>query len=90
MKDPVRFSKKGWDSITQCCQLAAKDGWEHVWIGTRCIDKDNQSELSKAINFMFKYYKDASICYPYLEDISEVDIEGITVRLDTTFEKSRW
>ena len=26
----------GWTKILKCCELAAKDGWKHVWIDTCC------------------------------------------------------
>lgn len=32
------------------------------------IDKTSSSELSEAINSMFRWYKDASVCYAYLSD----------------------
>jgi len=36
-----------------------------VWI------KTNNVELSEAINSMFRWYLDASICYVYLSDVSQ-------------------
>jgi hypothetical protein len=40
--------------ISDCCKLAREDGWEYVWIDTRCIDKTNRIELSEAINSMYR------------------------------------
>lgn len=39
------------------------------------IDKTNLVELSEAINSMYRYYQESSICYAYLVDISAADIE---------------
>lgn len=32
------------------------------------LDKMSSSELSEAINSMFRWYKDAEVCYAYLSD----------------------
>lgn len=37
---------------------------------TCCIDKSSSSELSEAINSMFRWYKNSNICYAYLSDVS--------------------
>ena len=60
----------GWLKILNCCELAAKDGWQYVWIDTCCIDKSSSSELSEAINSMFAWYRQASICYVYMSDVA--------------------
>jgi Heterokaryon incompatibility protein (HET) len=43
---------------------------KHFWIDTCCIDKSNNTELSEAINSMFKWYEKATKCYVYLPDVS--------------------
>ncbi|KAI6138370.1 hypothetical protein BKA82DRAFT_58501, partial [Pisolithus tinctorius] len=53
---------------------AVKDGYEWLWIDTCCIDKRSSSELSEAINSMFRWYRDAQVCYAYLNDVDESDI----------------
>jgi hypothetical protein len=40
-----------------------------VWVDTCCINKSSSSELQEAINSMFSWYKSASDCYVYLEDV---------------------
>lgn len=48
----------------------------YIWIDTCCIDKSNSSELSEAINSMFRWYKESVVCYAYLSDLSpEVSTE---------------
>ncbi|KAF2491601.1 hypothetical protein BU16DRAFT_424262, partial [Lophium mytilinum] len=43
---------------------------QHIWIDTICIDKSNAQELSTSINSMFRWYKNAEVCYIYLFDVS--------------------
>nr|POE87603.1 vegetative incompatibility protein het-e-1 [Quercus suber] len=77
-RDEVKFqdlmsgtatSKPGYDKIKFCIAQARKDGLRHFWIDTCCIDKTNNTELSKAINSMFHWYKNAAKCYVYLSDV---------------------
>lgn len=62
--------KAGFKKIKGCCDRADQDGFEWVWIDTCCIDQSSSAELSEAINSMYRWYKDATICYAYLSDIS--------------------
>ncbi|KAI6038936.1 hypothetical protein EDC04DRAFT_2895856 [Pisolithus marmoratus] len=36
-----------------------KDGYKWLWIDTCCIDKRSSSELSEAINAMYRWYQNA-------------------------------
>ena len=56
-----------------CCKQARKDGLQYVWVDTCCIDKANAVELGEAINSMFKWYRQASVCYTYLSDVPSDD-----------------
>ncbi len=56
-----------------CCTQAKKDGLQYVWIDTCCIDKDKLTDLSEAINSMFRWYRRAEICYAYLSDVPVAD-----------------
>jgi hypothetical protein len=60
----------GWKKIQGCCELAMDDNLEWAWIDSCCIDKTSSAELSEAINSMFRWYRDAEICYAYLSDVS--------------------
>ncbi|KAK3380582.1 heterokaryon incompatibility protein-domain-containing protein [Lasiosphaeria ovina] len=71
--------KAGWDKIAQTCRLSAAQGFEYAWIDTCCIDKSSSAELSEAINSMFKWYKNATVCYAYLSDL---DPDPTTIDLD--------
>lgn len=37
-----------------------------------CIDKTSTAELSEAINSMFRWYRNAAVCYAYLADVEEI------------------
>ena len=72
----------GYTKITQCCRLAASEGWSYVWIDTCCIDKTSSAELSEAINSMYRWYEEAQVCYVYMTDVSSAFLQA--------FEWSRW
>ncbi|KAI0881683.1 heterokaryon incompatibility protein-domain-containing protein [Annulohypoxylon maeteangense] len=62
-------SRKGYYKILGCCKQAIYDGLEYVWIDTCCIDKRSSAELSEAVNSMFNWYRDSTVCYAHLEDV---------------------
>lgn len=66
--------KAGYEKIRRCCETALNDGFEYAWVDTCCIDKTSSSELSEAINSMFRWYKDAEVCYVYLADVPSIPI----------------
>jgi hypothetical protein len=66
---------KGWYKIQQSCEQTLQDGLEYLWADTICIDKSSSAELSEAINSMFSWYRDSTICYAYLCDLPAVALE---------------
>jgi hypothetical protein len=80
--DGTGKDKAGYDKIRFCAKQAGCDGLRYFWVDTCCIDKSSSAELSEAINSMFKWYQQSSICYVYLADVKAEDL--------TTFEESRW
>jgi hypothetical protein len=76
----------GWKKIEKSCELARAEGWEYIWIDTCCIDKTSSAELSEAINSMFNWYKQASVCYVFMADVtcSHNDFNS------SEFRESRW
>ncbi|KAI8718517.1 HET domain-containing protein [Fusarium sp. LHS14.1] len=81
-------SKHGYSKLIGCCQKAVEDGFQWVWIDTCCIDKSSSTELSEAINSMYQWYRDSTICYAYLEDVGDVlHTPGMSLR---HFMESRW
>lgn len=93
---------RGYDKIMHACRLAQGAGYEYLWVDTCCIDKRSSAELSEAINSMYAYYQDASICFAYLDDVDPVgaSIGNITLSGDTPmlrnsefgalFKRARW
>lgn len=47
--------RKGYVKIQKACQLAINSGLRYVWVDTCCIDKSSSSELSEAINSMYRW-----------------------------------
>ncbi|KIM54616.1 hypothetical protein SCLCIDRAFT_57700, partial [Scleroderma citrinum Foug A] len=69
-RDEIR-RRDGYRKILQSCEQAKKDGYEWLWVDTCCIDKRSSAELSEAINSMYRWYKNAKVCYAYLHDMSD-------------------
>lgn len=59
-----RFAK-----VRETCRLARARNIPYAWIDTVCIDKTSSAELTEAINSMFRWYKDAAVCFAYLVDL---------------------
>lgn len=58
----------GYHKIVGACRLARGRGIGYVWVDTCCIDKTSSSELSEAINSMYRWYWDAEVCFALLPD----------------------
>lgn len=84
--------KTGFNKIRFCGEQAAADGLQYFWVDTCCIDKSSSTELSTAINYMFRWYQRASKCYVYLSDVSapEPDAAAFPITWADTFRRSRW
>lgn len=75
--------KAGWRKVVACCQQTLQEGFQYVWIDTCCINKSSSAELSEAINSMFRWYRDAAVCFAYLADVPNLANEA-------SFFRSRW
>ncbi|TGJ85998.1 hypothetical protein E0Z10_g2760 [Xylaria hypoxylon] len=83
--------KDGYRKIQFCAKQAASHGLQYFWVDSCCIDKSNSTELSQAINSMFRWYHNAVICYVYLSDVSTGGYQSNAEFLwESTFRKSRW
>jgi tetratricopeptide (TPR) repeat protein len=82
-------TKRGRRKIDFCAKQAALDRLQYFWIDTCCIDRWNRHERSKAINSMFRWYRDAAKCYVFLEDVSVAD-NADTGTWEASFRKSEW
>jgi hypothetical protein len=80
-------SKEGYQKIRFCVEQAKLDGLDYFWVDTCCIDKANSTELSKAINSMFRWYRNAKRCYVFLSDVRDDTLEGNS---ESVFRQSRW
>lgn len=61
--------RTGYAKVDKACELASADGLDYIWIDTCCIDKTSSAELSEAINSMYRWYHEATVCYAYLSDV---------------------
>lgn len=61
-------TSKGGRKLISACEIAQADWIWWIWVDTCCIDKKSSAELSEAINSMFMWYRDAQICYVYLDE----------------------
>jgi hypothetical protein len=93
-KDPrVCRDKAGFQKIINCCAIAKTLGFEYAWVDTCCIDKSSSADLSEAINSMYRYYRDASVCLIYLADVAKQQAHpNVLSRAEIlgTIRSSRW
>jgi hypothetical protein len=87
--------KGGYSKLHFCADQAQRDGLVYFWIDTCCIDKANNTELTEAINSMFRWYRKAARCYVYLSDVSTAGCESglppsSPPSWETSFRASRW
>ncbi|KAL4077399.1 heterokaryon incompatibility protein-domain-containing protein [Scleroderma citrinum] len=69
-RDKIR-RRDGYQKILNTCKQAKLDCIEWLWVDTCCIDKRNGSEVSEAINSMYRWYENSKICYAYLHDVED-------------------
>jgi WD40 repeat protein len=80
--------KPGYAKIRFCAKQADKDGLRFFWVDTCCINKADLTELSEAINSMFRWYRESTRCYVYLSDVPNPADPTSTV--ESAFLSSRW
>ncbi|KAF2822497.1 HET-domain-containing protein [Ophiobolus disseminans] len=61
--------KAGHEKIKSFCKLCAQRSIDWAWVDSCCINKENNVELSEAINSMFQWYQRSSLCIAYLSDL---------------------
>ncbi|KAF4780554.1 HET domain-containing protein [Colletotrichum scovillei] len=81
-KPDVIARKKGWKKIQHFCRLALQQGYKYAWVDTCCINKQDFTELTEAINSMFKWYARSSFCYAYLSDVG---VDGVSLQQSQWF-----
>jgi hypothetical protein len=93
LTDGTSKDKAGFPKIQFCGEQARRDGLQYFWVDTCCIDKSNSTELSEAINSIFRWYRDATKCYVYLPDVSRLhsnSADNSNEAWESTFRKSEW
>lgn len=100
----LRQRLPGFAKVEATCRQARKEGLAYAWVDSCCIDKTSSSELGESINSMFKWYRDAAVCYAFLEDVATGDVpaytppkslavlgpEGRSTTTSIGFGRSRW
>ncbi|KAJ2900730.1 Vegetative incompatibility protein HET-E-1 [Zalerion maritima] len=62
-------TKAGFPKIEKACQVSREAGLDYVWVDTCCINKSSSSELSEAINSMYRWYRNSKLCFALLSDL---------------------
>ncbi|EJF56846.1 HET-domain-containing protein [Dichomitus squalens LYAD-421 SS1] len=75
--------------IRKCCDMALQHGYEWAWVDSCCINKTSSTELSEAINSMFKWYWQAEVCFAFLVDVPTASIDELSAE-GSPFRRSRW
>ncbi|ETS85275.1 hypothetical protein PFICI_03300 [Pestalotiopsis fici W106-1] len=88
-------NRAAYRKIKFCADQARQHGLQHFWIDTCCVDKLAYVELQNAINSMFRWYRDASRCYVYLDDVSKQEspmphTKREAAPWEIAFRNSRW
>ncbi|OTA68490.1 hypothetical protein K449DRAFT_363475, partial [Hypoxylon sp. EC38] len=77
--------KRGYAKVVETCQKARRNNIAYAWVDTCCIDKTSSSELSEAINSMYRWYQQAEVCYVLL-----TDFDAASASLRDALPKCRW
>jgi hypothetical protein len=88
VKEGSMKAKAGYKKIEYACMQAKMDDYGYCWVDTCCIDKTSSAELSEAINSMYNWYKNATVCYAFLPDVA-ASSAGNDIAPDG-FAESRW
>ncbi|KAI1792682.1 heterokaryon incompatibility protein-domain-containing protein, partial [Ganoderma leucocontextum] len=74
------------EKVRRACAVARAHGHRLLWLDMCCIDRTSSAELSEAVNSMFRWYRDASVCYVFLSDEGTEDPRDA----NSAFRHSRW
>ena len=66
---PSAMRKTGWPKIENAIRLTEAEGLAYLWCDTCCIDKTSSAELQEAINSMYRWYEDSTVCFAFLNDV---------------------
>lgn len=74
--------KTGYRKIQYACSTTTDYQKDWLWCDTCCIDKTSSAELSEAINSMYRWYQNSSLCIAYLSDYPSEKVPN--------FDESEW
>jgi hypothetical protein len=77
------WRKAGAGKVFSAVEATRRMGYNYLWVDTCCINQESSSELSEAINSMYKWYQDSVLCLAYLSDVKKTSFAY-------DFPKSRW
>ncbi|KAJ4299591.1 hypothetical protein N0V90_004837 [Kalmusia sp. IMI 367209] len=84
----LNLSRPGAIKVRGACSVAKALGLQYMWIDTCCINKENPSELARAVRSMYRWYEQAATCIVYLSDFSSTSSFGISFTYkDLVFKK---
>lgn len=86
-QDEMITRKAGFVKVRNFVELARQYDYAWVWIDTCCIDKTSSSELSEAINSMFRWYQSARICFTYWFDYH---LDRLSTENQKEFSSCKW
>lgn len=77
------------------CFCEAVKRWKYpvldwLWIDTCCIDRTSSTELSEAINSMYRWYSEAYVCLAYLDDVTGPPSSSTIHDSSKVFQSSDW
>jgi len=59
----------GYQKVVGGCNKARADEIEWLWAAPCCISWENDTDLSEAVNAMYRWYANSKRCYAYLHDV---------------------
>ncbi|EJF56442.1 HET-domain-containing protein, partial [Dichomitus squalens LYAD-421 SS1] len=75
--------------IQRFCDVVKGNGIELAWADSCCINQDDLAEVQPAVNSMFTWYRNATLCVVFLHDVD--DYPGhLTAQWATQFCDSGW
>lgn len=84
------LTKAGFLKVKKTCEVAREKGYGYAWVDTCCIDKASSAALSEAINSMYNWYKESSICLAYLSDLPANNFEHAESRTADFMKDCKW
>jgi hypothetical protein len=65
--------KLRYKKIEYARKQAIRDGLDYLWVDTHELHrKSSSAELSEAINLMFAWYREATVCNAYLMNVANL------------------